>query len=94
MSMLALILCVPAFVCLALAMERHQRLVFGAALSRVAARTLRVTGWLGLVVALGLAVAAQGWALGLVWYSGCTSLAAGVVYALLIVYERRATARQ
>lgn len=93
MSMLALILCVPAFACLALAMERHQAMLFGAALALMATRALRVAGWLGLLVALWLAVAAQGWALGLVWYSGCTSLAAGVVYGLLITYEQRAAAR-
>lgn len=90
MSMLALLLCVPAFACLAVATERHQAMLFGAALSRTSTRALRGAGWLGLLVALWLAVASRGWALGLVWYSGCTSLAAGAIYAVLIAYERRA----
>ncbi|MCP3706948.1 hypothetical protein M3I54_08110 [Paraburkholderia sp. CNPSo 3274] len=44
-------------------------------------------------VALWLAVAGKGWTPGLVWYSGCTSLAAGLVYGLLIVCAQRMSAR-
>lgn len=91
MSMLAFVLCVLAFACLAMAVERHQPMLFGAPLERARARVLRGAGWTGLLVALWLAVAARGWALGLVWYSGSTSLAAGVIYGLLIAYERRAS---
>ncbi|MCM2540838.1 hypothetical protein [Burkholderia glumae] len=40
------------------------------------------------------AVAARGWALGLVAYGGMTSLAAGIVMAALIVRERCAESRR
>jgi hypothetical protein len=93
MPLLALVLCVPAFACLAMAMERHQETAFGAPLPAAKSRLLRCAGWCGLLAALWLAVAGKGWALGLVWYSGCTSLAAGIVYGLLIIYTRRATSR-
>ncbi|RAR58334.1 uncharacterized protein DUF3325 [Paraburkholderia unamae] len=89
MALAALLLCVPAFACLALAMERHQQTLFDAPLSAAATRALRGFGWCGLLAALWLAVSAKGWALGLVWYSGCTSLAAGIVYGLLIMCARR-----
>ena len=41
------------------------------------------------VLALAVAVRAQGWALGLVSYSGHTSLSAALVFGLLIVQARR-----
>ena len=93
MPVFALIVCVPAFACLAMAMERHQEALFGARLSATVSRVLRCVGWCALLIALWLAVAGKGWALGLVWYCGCTSFAAGAVYGLLIVCERRLPAR-
>ena len=93
MPVFALMLCVSAFACLALAMERHQETLFGARSSAAASRALRCAGWCALLVALWLAVAGQGWALGLVWYSGCTSLGAGIVYGVLIVFAQRISAR-
>jgi hypothetical protein len=89
MSAFALVLCVAAFACLALAMERHQETVFGASLTATASRILRCAGWCVLLIALWIVVAARGWALGLVGYSGCTSLAAGIAYGVLIILERR-----
>ncbi|MCR1769699.1 DUF3325 domain-containing protein [Burkholderia glumae] len=94
MGLLSLTVCVAAFACLALAMERHQRAVFGRALAAVPARALRAAGPVGLLLALWLAVAARGWALGLVAYGGMTSLAAGIVMAALIVRERCAESRR
>ncbi|WP_186163896.1 DUF3325 family protein [Burkholderia gladioli] len=88
-----LIVCLAAFACLALAMERHQETVFGKALAAAPTRLLRWLGWLGLLAGLWLAVAARGWALGLATYSGVTSLAAGIVIGALIVRERRGAAR-
>jgi hypothetical protein len=86
-----LLLCVLAMACLALAMARHQAAVFGKGLSRAASRGLRGAGWAGLIAALWLTVAARGWSLGLVYYSGCASLAAGIVFCALIAHERRST---
>ena len=83
-----LLLCVLAFACLALAMARHQAAVFGRDLSGAASRSLRSIGWGGLAAALWLTIAARGWSLGLVYYSGCTSLAAGIVFCALIAHER------
>ena len=93
MRLVALVVCVVAFGCLAGAMERHQRTLFGRALAGARARGLRAAGWGALVAALGLVVADQGWALGLVAYSGITSVAAGVVHGALVVRERRRAAR-
>ncbi|WP_321960458.1 DUF3325 domain-containing protein [Paraburkholderia sp. J7] len=93
MPVLALLLCVSAFTCLAMAMERHQEALLRARLSAALTRVLRCAGWCALFVALWLAVAGKGWARGLVWYSGCTSLAAGIVYGLLIVYAQRISVR-
>lgn len=88
-----MLVCVSAFACLAMAMERHQQTIFGTMLSRAASLRFRCAGWFGLAVALWLCIAARGWGLGLVYYSGCTSFAAGVVYCALIAYERRASVR-
>jgi hypothetical protein len=93
MRLAALLLCVFAFACLALAMERHQHTVFGQALPRTQSRSLRATGWWALLAALSAGVGADGWALGLVYYSGCASVAAGVVYGALIAFDARLKAR-
>jgi len=93
MRLVALLLCVFAFACLAMAMARHQDTVFGGPLSVTRTRGLRVAGWGALLGALWLLVADQGWALGLVYYSGCTSVAAGIVYGALVGWERRLAAR-
>lgn len=78
-----------AFGALALAMDRHQRNVFGHRLAPGATRCLRLSSWSALALALLAAVGGQGWTLGLVSYSGHTSLAAGLVFAALIANERR-----
>lgn len=91
---LALSICTLAFCALALATERHQMALFDRHLSTRAARALRIAGWCGLALALWLAVFQWGWALGLVHYSGHTSVAAGLVHGALIAIERRRHARQ
>lgn len=94
MDLLAFVLCIVAFGALALAMERHQQVVFAAPLPRSRTRLLRAAGWLGLLLALWIVVAHRGWALGLVHYSGQTSVAAGLIHGALIWRERRRTARR
>ncbi|MCD9120692.1 MULTISPECIES: DUF3325 family protein [Cupriavidus] len=94
MDLLAFLLCLAAFGALALAMERHQQAIFAALLPRPRTRLLRAAGWLGLLLALWLLVTHRGWALGLVHYSGQTSVAAGLVYGALIWRERRHAARR
>ena len=90
MSHLAiLLLCVFGFAALAVVMERHREDLFGRPMVPATARSLRVAGWAALLLALAVAVRAQGWALGLVSYSGHTSLSAALVFGLLIVQARR-----
>jgi hypothetical protein len=85
----AFLLCLLAFTALALAMERQQKDIFERPLSSGTTRLLRIVGWGALVVALWLVVERQGWALGLVSYSGYTSVGAGLVYVVLIFRARR-----
>ncbi|KAB0597608.1 DUF3325 domain-containing protein [Cupriavidus gilardii] len=94
MDLLAFLSCIVAFGALALAMERHQQAIFAALLPPLRTRLLRAAGWLGLLLALWLLVAHRGWALGLVHYSGQTSVAAGLVHGVLIWRERRHAARR
>lgn len=86
---LTLLICVLAFAFLALAMDRHQDTVFGRELPEGQSRAFRIAGWCGIVLALRVVVGDEGWALGLVSFSGCTSLAAGIVYGVLVLRERR-----
>lgn len=84
-----LLLCLPSFALLAMAMDRHQEDLFGEPLPPPFTRTLRRGGWALLLLALVVAVSAEGWGLGLVAYSGHTSFAAGVVLLTLVGLARR-----
>ncbi|WP_353860194.1 DUF3325 domain-containing protein [Azospirillum formosense] len=85
------ILCLTGFAALAFAMDRPQHDLFGRSLPAPATVALRAGGAASLLGGLGLLVAWQGWGLGLVMFSGHTSLGAGVVHGALIVQRRRAT---
>lgn len=87
-NMLAAVVCIVSFSCLALAMERHQSALFKRLMTRGQTHAFRFAGWCGLAFALWIPVTNEGWALGLVRYSGCTSVGAGIVYIALIAYER------
>lgn len=91
--LLSIAFCLMAFACLAVSMDRHQMMLFGRALRAGQTRGFRIAGWCGLVLALRFIVDYQGWALGLVSYSGCTSVSAGIVFGGLIVYERLSARR-
>jgi hypothetical protein len=91
---IAFVLCLPGFVALALAMERHQEDLFEHAFAPSLTRRLRVAGWGALLLALCVLVDAQGWGLGLVSFSGHTSLAAGLVFIALLVQGKRQAARR
>ncbi|WP_250454509.1 DUF3325 domain-containing protein [Caballeronia sp. ATUFL_M2_KS44] len=86
--MLAVVVCIASFSCLAMAMERHQLTLFKRLMTRGQTHAFRIAGWCGLAFALWMLVANEGWAMGLVRYSGCTSLGAGIVYIALIACER------
>jgi uncharacterized membrane protein len=89
MHALSLLLCVAAFAALAMATDRAQSDLLGRELAASTSRTWRSVGGLLLLASLALVVSAQGWGLGLVSYSGHTSVAAGVVFVALIVHRRR-----
>lgn len=89
----ALLVCIVAFAALAAATDRHRASFFAPPVPPRVIHALRVLGWGCLALALWIAVAHQGWGLGLVHYSGQTSMAAGLVYAALIVRERRRARR-
>jgi hypothetical protein len=91
--LVVLLLCVGAFACLAISMARHQETLVGRALPAVQSRCLRGAGWCALAIALGFIVADQGWGVGLVAFSGMTSVAAAIVYGVLIIRERWSAAR-
>lgn len=86
--LLAFVLSLAGFAVLAGAMNRQQRDLFGRALRPATTRALRLAGTAALLGALGILVEQQGWGLGLVMFSGHTSLAAGIVVCMLIGYQR------
>ncbi len=86
---LLFVLSLAGFICLALAMERHQRDLCGHAFARRRSRQWRIAGWALLLLALATAVLAQGVGFGLASLSGHTSIAAGVVVLALMLRARR-----
>jgi len=82
------LLCLGGFASLAAATERQQEEQLGRALARPTTRILRWTGWSALFLGAIGAVATHGWSLGLVIYSGHTSLCAGMVFVSLITRKR------
>ena len=89
---LAFALCLAGFAGLALTAARQQRMLFARPMSASAIAVVRAAAWLALAAALALLVAWRGWGLGLVMFSGHTSLAAGVVHIVLIGWSRTTAA--
>lgn len=86
--LVAFVLSLAGFGALACATHRQQRDLFGKALQPATRRMLRLVALAALLCAFGVLVAQHGWALGLVMFSGHTSLAAGIVVWVLIGYAR------
>ncbi|MCX7319346.1 MAG: DUF3325 family protein [Hyphomicrobiales bacterium] len=86
----ALMFSLAGFAALACASRRQQRDLFGGSLGSAVTLGFRLAGGAALLGALAVLVAWHGWGLALVMYSGHTSLAAGIVGAVLIVYGRSA----
>lgn len=84
-----LLLSILAFVCLALAMERHQEDLFGRQLNPGATKTLRVAGWVLLCTSLAVAVREPLWSIGLVAWFGCLSAGAGAVFGALVLVAQK-----
>lgn len=79
----AILLALPGFAALALAMERHQRDLLGRRLTGRATLLLRGLGWLLLAASPLEAIARQGWGMGLVVWLGALTLAAAAVLLAL-----------
>lgn len=92
--LVALVLCLTGFAALALGTRRQQRDLLGGSLGLTTVRILRASGAGALLLALGVLVRANGWGLGLVMFSGHTSIAAGIVLSALIVYMRKFAVRR
>jgi hypothetical protein len=84
----AFALCLAGFTALAFASRRQQRDIVGKALRTTTTYALRVAGACTLLLALGFLVAEKGWSIGLVIFSGQTSIAAGIVLCALIGQAR------
>ena len=82
--LLAFVSCLAGFTALAFATRRQQRDIIGGPLRVTTTYVLRVIGACALLLALGILVARMGWSLGLVMFSGHTSLTAAMVYCALI----------
>lgn len=82
--LLAFVLCLTGFTALAFATRRRQRDIIGKPLPSTTNYVLRGAGTCALLLALGALAAREGWSLGLVMFSGHTTLAAGLVYCALI----------
>lgn len=91
--LLAFMLSFAGFAALACATHRQQRDLFGRALKPATTRMLRLAGSAALLAALGVLVSQRGWGLGLVMFSGHTSLAAGIFVCVLIAYGRAQSPR-
>jgi Protein of unknown function (DUF3325) len=86
--LLSFALCLAGFTALAFAMNRRQRDIFGRPLRSTTTYVHRIAGACALLFALGFLVAWHGWSLGLVMFSGHTSLTAGIVHCTLVGYAR------
>jgi len=84
----AFALCLAGFTALAFASRRQQRDIVGKVLRSTTTYALRLAGASALLLALGFLVAEKGWSIGLVIFSGQTSIAAGIVLCALIGQAR------
>jgi hypothetical protein len=86
--LLAFVLSLAGFAALALAVRRQRREIIGSSLRPTTTYALRAAGGCALLLALGLLVASAGWSLGVVMFSGHTTLSAGVIYCGLLTFAR------
>lgn len=83
MSALALLLACASIAAFGLATDAHHQRVTGRRLTPPVRRSGRAAAWLMLALSAVAAIAARGWAFGLVWWCGVVMLAAGAVFLLL-----------
>ncbi|WP_432787225.1 DUF3325 family protein [Oligella sp. MSHR50489EDL] len=70
-------------------MSRHQENLFGSSRSLLFTRCIRCVGWLILFFAVVVAIMNFGLPLGLIAYSGYTSLGAYLIFLMLLYIERK-----
>jgi len=90
MTIIALLLALAGFACLALAMERHHRDVAGHAPAPTRQRLLQVLGYAALAASLMACIAAWGIAQGFVGWCGVLAVGAG---AMLLWLSFRSSAK-
>ena len=73
---------------MAFAVRRQQRDIVGRVLRSSTTSALRTAGAVALLLSLGFLVADKGWGIGLVIFSGQTSIAAAIVLCVLIGQAR------
>lgn len=83
MSALALLLSVGAFALFGLSTHHHHRRWFGGIVTSAGEGILRRAAWLALALALATCVAARGWVMGPVLWTGMMMLGAGLVFLFL-----------
>jgi len=84
-----LLLCVLAFGCLALAMERHQENLLSRRLGSTPTAILRTAGWFVLCISLVSALYQPLWSVGLVAWFGYLSAGAALVFVALLLANRK-----
>jgi membrane associated rhomboid family serine protease len=90
--LLTLLVSLCGFASIGLSMHRHQENLLGDPLPASRTLMLRLSGWLLLIIAYGIAVRGFGWGIGSVAWIGHLGAAAGMVILSLVLYDRR-TAR-
>ena len=83
MSAIALVLATAAFALFGLATDQHHRARLGRFLNGRVKRQLRLCAWGALALAFPASVAARGWIMGPILWSGYVMLGAGLVFLVL-----------
>lgn len=83
MTLIALILTTFGFALFAVASDRHARRFAFVPVGNALRRRWRRAGWIALIAALAPSVAASGWVIGPILWSGLVMLGAGLVFATL-----------
>lgn len=83
MSALALLFATAAFVLFGLATDQHHRVRLGRVPGAAAKRQMRRGAWAALALAFLASIAARGWIMGPILWSGYVMLGAGLVFLAL-----------
>ena len=87
--LLTFLMSLCGFISICLSMHRHQENLLSNPLPANRSLLLRLSGWLLLLIAYGIAIRGFGWGIGSVAWIGHLGAAAGVVILSLVLYDRR-----